>query len=84
MTGLFIIGLVLGIGLFIVRHLPPPLLTDPLDQLSLAVAGGLTVLSLATLVAALPRVWSVPLGLLFVLSLPYLLYRSWIRRLTFR
>ncbi|HQZ70217.1 MAG TPA: hypothetical protein PK826_02665 [Anaerolineae bacterium] len=82
MTGLFIIGLVLGIGLFIVRHLPPPLLTDPLDQLSLAVAGGLTVLSLATLVAALPRVWSVPLGLLFVLSLPYLLYRSWIRRLT--
>ena len=46
MTGLFIIGLVLGIGLFIVRHLPPPLLTDPLDQLSLAVAGGLTVLSL--------------------------------------
>lgn len=84
MTGLFIVGLVLGIGLFILRHLPPPLPEDPLEQFSLAVAGGLAVMSLAALVAALPRVWSVPLVLLFVLSLPYLLYRSWLRRLVGR
>lgn len=84
MTGLFIVGLVLGIGLFILRHLPPPLPEDPLEQFSLAVAGGLAVLSLAALVAALPRVWALPLVLLFVLSLPYLLYRSWLRRLVGR
>lgn len=84
MTGLFIVGLVLGIGLFILRHLPPPLPEDPLEQFSLAVAGGLAVLSLAALVAALPRIWAVPLVLLFVMSLPYLLYRSWLRRLVGR
>lgn len=82
MTGIFIVGLVMGIGLFVVRHLPPPLITDPMDQLSLSVAGGLTALSLAVLVAALPRAWSLPLVLMFALTLPYLLYRSWLRRLT--
>ena len=54
MTGIFVVGLVMGIGLFVVRHLPPPLITDPMDQLSLSVTGGLTALSLACLLYTSP------------------------------